>query len=452
MIAVYRALPGPLISDEWVQLEALTAHGQPLEAGFSGAAVTLADGTVVGMVSAVASAKGVLVGRMLPTRVMQRYWPDLQSLVPPSRRAAADRARLRELVEGAVRAGPELECDPVRLYNAAAGPYDPPAPEEGFDSLRAAALFILCELDSRDAVDTVTRFVDQLEALLRAGARESTPDWSPILVEFGHSGAGDGQVRVEVSAFSDGRRHPVASDTVPHARLRAYIQDGIEAAILQLTPGADELIAFSLPSEWVNWPVDSWEADPDDDTPLGCVHPLVVTVHARRRPKARHALTKAWNRLDSCTGSRMERVECGSSMGPKQLQLKLWESDTCLAGFATTPQTAHTRRHFENSVMAPAPVIAWSRSGCDTGEAGEGGPCPGADDCAGTAFLDQLGEHVARVPPAELPRHIRELRRAAYAADDPAGHWARDIQLMWDDPRCFTEPHVTAVHARSPVA
>lgn len=55
MLASYRALPGPLISDEWVQLEAVTAHGQPLAAGFSGAALTLADGTVVGMVSAVAA-------------------------------------------------------------------------------------------------------------------------------------------------------------------------------------------------------------------------------------------------------------------------------------------------------------------------------------------------------------------------------------------------------------
>lgn len=449
VLASYRALPGPLILDEWVQLEAFAAHGQPLAAGFSGAAVALADGTVVGMVSAITTAPGVLVGRMLPTRVLQRYWRDLRSMVPQSPRAAADRARLRELVEKAVRAG--LECDPVRLYNAAAGDYDPPAPQDGFDSLRSAALFVLCELDGREATDTVTRFADRLEALLGAGdAQGSGPDWSPILVELGPSGEGEGQVRVEVSAFSEGRRHPVASDTVPRARLSAYVQDRIEAAILHLTPGADELITFSLPRDWLHWPVDTWESDPDDELPLGCVHPLVVTDHARRKPTARHDLTKAWNRLDSATGCRMERVECGGSVGPKQLLNKLWQADACLAGFATTPRTTRTRGHFDKSVTAPAPVIAWSRNGCGTQETGEGDACAG--NCAGTAFLDRLDDQVADVPPAELPLRVRELRRAAYTTDDPAGHWAEGIQLLWDDPRRFTDPHATAAHSRSPVA
>ncbi len=82
MLASYRALPGPLISGEWVQLEALTAHGQPLAGGFSGAAVTLPDGTVVGMVSAVAGARDVRVGRMLPVEVMARYWRGSASWCP----------------------------------------------------------------------------------------------------------------------------------------------------------------------------------------------------------------------------------------------------------------------------------------------------------------------------------------------------------------------------------
>ncbi|MEU1158179.1 serine protease, partial [Streptomyces sp. NPDC005918] len=56
-LAEYRATAAQLIADEWVQLEAWSAHGQPLAPGFSGAAVTLADsGRVVGMVAAAAGA------------------------------------------------------------------------------------------------------------------------------------------------------------------------------------------------------------------------------------------------------------------------------------------------------------------------------------------------------------------------------------------------------------
>jgi hypothetical protein len=54
------------------------------------------------------------------------------------------------------------------------------------------------------------------------------------------------------------------------------------------------------------------------------------------------------------------------------------------------------------------------------------------------------------VPPAELPRQVLALREEAHAEED---HWARGIQLLWDDPRVFTDPHaLAAAHTRSPVA
>lgn len=37
----------------------------------------------------------------------------------------------------------------------------------------------------------------------------------------------------------------------------------IEAAILHLTPGADELITFSLPRDWLHRPVDTWTMQVD---------------------------------------------------------------------------------------------------------------------------------------------------------------------------------------------
>ncbi|MFD5479087.1 VMAP-C domain-containing protein [Streptomyces hawaiiensis] len=443
-LAECRVTAAQLIRREWLQLEAWHQGGQPLAPGFSGAAVTLADtGEVVGMVTADAGSGEVRTGRMMPTQVMARYWPGLRSLVPTSDHTGADRARLRALVEQAARAG--VDCDPVRLYTAAADPFDPPPPEEGFDSLWSAALFVLCELDGPGAARTVARFADRLRDLLHTPAVEpSAPDWSPILVELGHSGAGDGLVRVEVSAYSEGRRHPVESGTVERHRLHAYIQEGIEAAFRYLTPGADELVAFALPRDWLDWPVDRWESAPDDDTPLGCVYPLVVTDHARRKASTRHVLTRAWKRLDSWPGARMHRVECGGPEEPGRLRLRLRQRDACLAGFGSAPAAARTRPHFDISLAAPAPVMVWSRGGCGSGQE----ECAGADGCTGKTFLDALDAHVMAVPPAELPRHVLALREEAHAEED---HWARGIQLLWDDPRVFTDPHAVA-HARSPVA
>ncbi|MET9388794.1 trypsin-like peptidase domain-containing protein [Streptomyces sp. NPDC006624] len=441
-----RVTAAQLIKREWLQLEAWHPGGQPLAPGFSGAAVALADtGEVVGMVTAAAGGTGVRTGRMMPTQVMARYWPDLRGLVPTSGHTGADRARLRALVERAARAG--VDCDPVRLYSAAADPFDPPPPEEGFDSLWSAALFVLCELDGPGAARTVARFADRLQALLHTPAvQPSAPEWSPILVELAHSGAGDGLVRVEVSAYSEGRRHPVDSGTVERHRLHAYVGERIEAAFRYLTPGADELVAFALPRDWLDWPVDRWESAPDDATPLGCAYPLVVTDHARRKASTRHVLTRAWKRLDTLPGARVHRVECGGPEEPGRLRMRLRQPGVCLAGFGTAPAAAHLRPHFHTSLTAPAPVIVWSRDGCGSGQQ----ECAGTDGCTGKAFLDALDACVASVPPAELPRHILALREEADAEED---HWARGIQLLWDDPRVFADPHAAAAaHTGSPVA
>lgn len=450
-LAEYRVTAPQLISGEWLQLEAWQLGGQPLAPGFSGAAVTLVDtGEVVGMVTADAGAQGVRTGRMMPTEVMARHWPALEGLVPTSDHHGADRARLRGLVERAERTG--LDCDPVRLYRAAAGELAPEPPEEGFDSLWSAALFVLCELDGPDAAATVARFADLLADLVREQStapveRPGTPEWSPILVDLRHSGAGDDLVRVEVSAYSGGRRHPVDSGTVPRSRLPGYVQDRIDAAFQYLTPGCDELIAFALPRDWLDLPVDRWHLGPEDETPLGCRHPLVVTDQARRKAGTRHVLTRAWNRLDTLPGARMHRVECTEQEAAARLRLKLLRADSCLVGFAAAPSAA--RAHFTTSLTAPAPLVAWSRRGCPGGDPGPQ-PCTGGDGCTGKTFLDELDACLADRPPAELPRRVWELRLEADAEDD---HWARDLQLLWDDPRVFPDPHATEpAHARSPVA
>ncbi|CAL9449701.1 hypothetical protein SUDANB176_02415 [Streptomyces sp. enrichment culture] len=437
-LALYRALPGPLIAGEWMQLEAVSGHGQPLAEGFSGAAVTLADGSVVGMVTAVAGGRDVRAGRMLPTEVMARYWSGLGELVPTPGHGAEDLRALYALVRRAERTGPR--CDPDRLYVDAVGPFGPPLPEGGFASLASAAAYVQWEVPEPEAV---TRFADRLRELLDGPpARPSA--WSPVVVEIDHSGAGPDQVTVEVSACRDGRRHPVGARRLPRAAVRAYVQERIDEAVARLAPGADELLAFVLPREWLNEPVAHWECGADDPTPLGCAYPLVVADRSRQRSgRLRHQLHKKWQKLDAGSGAAVHRVECGTRERPPRLRKRLWDDGADLVGLAAPPTVA--RQYFEVGLNVPVPVLLWSRTGCpgDGHGSGHGGACSGG------AFLDELTASVAGIPPAELPQHFLELRLAADAADEPDRHWARDVQLLWDDPRCFP---ATAASLHSPVA
>ncbi|GGN56410.1 serine protease [Streptomyces albiflavescens] len=432
-LAEYRATSDQLIADEWIQLEAWSPHGQPLAAGFSGAAVTLADGRVVGMVSAASGARDVRNGRMLPSHVMARYWPGLGELIPtPDHRPDAQQ-RLRRLVQRAEAL--RLPCDPDRLYVDAVGPLGPQLPDRGFDSLWAAAWYVLCEVPDPQAV---TRFADRLAELLGTPpGRSRTPSWSPILVEIEHTGAGGDQVNVEVSACRDGLRRPVGALRLPRTGVRAYVQEHIDKAFNQLAPGSDELIAFVLPREWLNEPVAHWARSADDDTPLGCVYPLVVTDRTRRRGGVRHQLIRKWQDLEGKPGASLHRIDCGTDEKPTKLRFRLRHEDAHLAAFSLPP--ARTGQLFEVTLNAPVPVLLWTRTGC------AGGP----EHDGSCVFLDELTAYAEGLAPAELPRHIMALRETVEASDAPDRHWAKDVQLLWDDPRRFPEP---AAPLSSPVA
>ncbi|MET8561981.1 trypsin-like peptidase domain-containing protein [Streptomyces flaveolus] len=470
-LAECQAVSGQLIAGEWLELVAWQGHGQPLVDGFSGAAATLPDGRVAGMVTAaVGSSPDVRKGRMLPLDVLARYWPELGELVPTPGHRDDARRRLYALLRRAVAAVGRVG-DPNRLYVDAVGAFGPPLPPGGFSSLWAAAAYVQWEVPDPRAV---TRFADRLLELLDGepalrdpaapdapAAKPAAPAWSPVVVEIDHSGAGPDQVTVEVSAYRDGRRRPVGARRLPRTGVRAYVQSRIDEAVAHLAPDAEELVTFVLPREWLNEAVAHWECGADDSTPLGCAYPLVVTDRARHRSgRLRHQLRKKWQKLDAGGGVEMHRVECGTRERPPSLRKRLWDGDAGLAGYAAPPTTA--RQHFEVGLTVPVPILLWPRAGSPC-TPHEDTPCPSAEfrgsprpgtgpedpPCPGTAFLDQLAASVTGVPPAELPRHILSLRLTADAADEPDLHWARDLQLLWDDPRCFPE---TTASLRSPVA
>lgn len=439
-LAWYRARSATRIAGEWVQLEAVAGHGQPLTHGFSGAAAALPDGRVVGMVAQVAGEPGVLVARMLPTEVLARHWPALGELVPAHQGAGDPARRLYELVRRAEATG--LRCSPDQLFVDAVGDFGPPLPPGGFPSLRAAAGYVQWEV--AEPAEALTRFADRLTDLLdgpgaAAPAPAGSAAWAPILVEIDRSGAGPDQVTVAVSAYRDGRRRPVGTVRLPRAEVQAHVQRSIDRAFAELSFDADELLAFALPRELLNLPVAHWACSADDPTPLGCAHPVVVTDRSRHHSaRLRHQLGKKWRKLDTGGKPELHRVDCDTpSLG---LRKRLREQEAGLAGFAAPPTAVP--EHFDVGLNMPVPVLLWPREGCPGAAAH---PTP----CTGTAFLDALAPHVAGVHPAELPRRIQQLREEAEAEEEPERHWAREVQLLWDDPRCFPEP---AASLHTPVA
>ncbi|MFB7502677.1 VMAP-C domain-containing protein [Streptomyces broussonetiae] len=450
-LARYRAVSTTRIADQWLQLEAVTAHGQPLVEGFSGAAAALPDGRVVGMVAQRAGEPGVLVARMLPTETLARHWPGLGELVPacdgdgdggvdggedPTR-------RLYELVRRAEAVG--LECSPDQLFVDAVGAFGPEPPPGGLRSLREAVAYVQWEVVP--SAQALSRFAHRLAGLLDEPAARPAPaapaaEWTPILVEIDRSGAGTDQVTVSVSAYREGRRRPVGTARLARSEVREYVQQGIDRAFTRLAPDAEELLTFVLPRDLLNLPVAQWACSAEDATPLGCAHPVVVNDRYRHHSgRLRHKLGKKWQQMDGGSAAPLHRVDCGTQEQPPGLRRRLSENGAGLAGFAAPPTALPG--HFEVGLNMPVPVLLWPRSGCpDT--AG-----PHTAPCTGSAFLDSLAPAVESVSAAELPRIITSLREEAEAATDPEQHWARDVQLLWDDPRCFPE---TAASLHSPVA
>ncbi|WP_338696223.1 trypsin-like peptidase domain-containing protein [Streptomyces sp. Q6] len=426
-IAEYRTKGSIRVLDEWVELVALDSHGQPLDHGFSGAALAVAGtNRVVGMVTSATGGADVLTGRMMPLSVMARYWPDLALYLPGA-------ARLTALVERVRRLG--LDCNPERLYRYAAGAFDPPVPPHGLNSLEAAAMYAL---DAPDA-EVAERLADRLTELVTAAPERPRPArrttaWSPVLFTVEHTGAGEDEVRVEVSAYHEGHRHLVEEPrTVPVAEVGGYVASVIDAAMDHLPDETDELVAFQLPRRHLNWPVAHWPASADNSTPMGCAYPVVVTATARRGGGSRRRLVRRWQESGDRPTAGVHRVGCS---GGTPSQWDLARAD--VVGFAAPP--AGEGGPHDAALAKPVPALLWPRAGCDGGHRPD-------ETCPGAAFLDAVGPYVSQVSLAELPRHIMELRERASGR---AEHWAGDVQLLWDAPHCFPAPPRT--HAHCPVA
>ncbi|MFJ2648258.1 trypsin-like peptidase domain-containing protein [Streptomyces sp. NPDC087420] len=274
-------------------------------------------------------------------------------------------------------------------------------------------------------------------------AHPGTRHWSPILVEIRRSGADRNALLVEVSAYRHGHRRLVGEQRLAKRDLRDWVLDRIDDAYAELDTEGDELIAFALPRDWLNHPVDQWSARKGTRTPLGCVAPVVVMDHDRRtNPRLQFRLKKVWDVLDGQRESRIYPIACEGAPAPGLLAVQLQDVVGPVA--LTRPPTAPDDRATHRAVLdAPAPIVLWPRTGCPGG----GGEACG-DSCRGTVFLNSLAERLSLLAPGELPEHVFTLRKHAFGHEGPEPHWAAGLSFVWDDPRWFPDvPRLT----RSPV-
>ncbi|MCY0942018.1 trypsin-like peptidase domain-containing protein [Streptomyces antarcticus] len=468
ILGEFRSASDQLIAGEWVQLESWTDHGQPLEEGFSGAAVVREDtGEVVGMVTAKHERGGG--GRMLPSRVLVRHWPGAAGLVPVRDHSPEAVARLRDLVQGCVD-----DRAPEAVYRSVMGPLAPlPPVGAGFLSLWDVAWFLLTEVTPAPGTapwaDFAAHLADRTQdpavrsALYqwagdhRSGTAPQGPGnrpvpgdggakWSPILVEIERSGADHDAYLVSVYAIRGGRSQLVASNTLAKGRVREYVSERLDHAFRQIDRSGDELIAFALPRDWLGEPVDEWHTSAEDPTPLGCSHPVVVMDLGRRRQsRLQFMLDKAWQTLERSSGTAWHRVECGSAQDPTRLTVRLSKQATAV-GYGAPPETDQARGLLLAGLNAAVPVMVWQRSICS---GRHGGDATAERSCVGARFLDALQERLTSLSPADLPGYVRELRREAYEAEEPEPHWAAGLALVWEDPRWFPEANV---YSQSPVS
>ncbi|MEV4616109.1 trypsin-like peptidase domain-containing protein [Kitasatospora sp. NPDC049258] len=474
------------IGGELLQLEH-EGTGMPLSPGFSGGPVVLADtGEVVGMVTAAQDTVGIVrspgdrgrptvrLGRMLPGEVIAGYVPQLADRLPGLPLPAPAVRELRLLLVGET-----PPADPLELYRAAVGPLGCLEPPSRPGTLWEACWYLLTEtLAPPGRAHPVLAFValtaeaatagplgPELRSWLAdwapAGPAPAVPAgsaptgapavpavpavpatvrpaerWRPILVEIIPSGAGRAMFHVTVSAVRAGR--PVD----PHSRaalrlgpgIRKFVRERIDHELGLLEADGAELVVFAVPRRLLTEAVHSWARDTDFG-PLGADHAVVVVDQQRRAdPVDRLQLERKWAVSRDRRTTRLHQVGCAEPPDHKKLYHHLRPPErTELPAFPGPPRGAPYDRLLAAALKAGAPAVLWARCPCTA----EHTPARG---CPGERFLATLAAELADVGPADLPRRVKELRHRVEESDDPQGHWAADLVLLWEDPEVVPSP------------
>ncbi|MDH6574926.1 trypsin-like peptidase domain-containing protein [Kitasatospora sp. MAP5-34] len=449
------------IGGELVQLEH-EGTGMPLSPGFSGGPVVIAaTGEVVGLVTAAQDTlwrgtderarPAVRLGQMLPGEALARYVPELAEHLSGAAVAPYAVRELSVLLDGA-----EVGADPLELYRAAVGSLGCPDPPTRPGSLWEVCWYLLSEVSHPpDRPHPVLDFAESVAGAAGAGPLreglhrwlDGRPDrpggtagrgerWRPILVDIGPSGAGPGMFHVAISTIRDGVLGEPHASTVTRPRLQSFVRDRIDRELGQLEPDGAELIIFALPRKWLTQPVHTFTRRRADFGPLGADHAVVVVDQQRRAdPADRRQLEIKWGPLRGAQGTVLHVVHCASLPDGRKLYHRLRPGErTELPALPGPPKGAPYEPLLAAALKAGAPAVIWQQHACTTDHIH-------SETCRNTRFLARLADELADVAPADLPRRIKELRHQAEESDDPAGHWADGLVLLWEDPEVLPSPH-----------
>jgi hypothetical protein len=427
-----RTAPDMTLAREWWQLDVDQDRPERLAAGFSGAAVYLAEtGEVIGMVSDADLDSDGRMGRMLPLAALRRHWEDLDDLLPLPWLTTTERRELREIVRDATA--------PAQQAYTEAFPGSGPLPE--FWSLWDAIRYVA---EERFEEDRLARFVAKLAHYLPRIATDRLSAWSrralgaeitmptgggtqipaSVIIRLERRTHGDTYELTLSSLINGIPGHTTPPVEVPAAQVREKVETSLPALVRDML-GYDWMIEFALPESWLYKAVEEWRAG---GTPM-LAYPVVVRDVERLKPAFRQdRAIQRWATLRERALTQPEPVRCTDNRTKDQYFYWLTaREDVCVLVHSQRPKPSH----LTSALNAGIPVMVWPRSAC---------PDPVHSECAGARLGKELVALVADAHPDELPKLVKKLRAQARSQPNDQPHCGRRLTLFWDDPARLPDP------------
>lgn len=440
---------------EWSQLEAISDRGIRLQAGFSGAAVSLADtGEVVGLIVGADRDKETRTGKMLPLSGMCQYWAPLADLLPIGRLSPPAWNALRELLANVRPRSDEL----TRMYLASLQDGLGPEPPR-FESAWEVARFIADEIISHDDAQ-LAEFCTQIAITTRdVELRTRIDQWREIhlppatryrrtiancytstqsrergrvTISLRQSGDPKGLLLAITSATSD-MACSIFQGTITAGQMRRTVERVLPDAISRVPSTLDVMIEFELPPRWLNKPVHEWHVDHEERLPVGWAYPVVVRIPpiATKTDRQRR-LNRRWQHLALQPKlTPLDSIDCRDERDRSRLTAWiLANAELTVLALANPPKHPAQDPALRAALSAGVPALLWAQQHCIDDHHDEG-------VCRGDRFLHALAEALSDVPPVELPNRVQTLRATAAANAGMPNEGCGSLVLFWDQPHVF---------------
>jgi hypothetical protein len=208
-------------------------------------------------------------------------------------------------------------------------------------------------------------------------------------------------------------------------------------------------IAFIVPSALAIQSIHAWRLSTKvaNDPPIGAKYTVTVRPLERmdKPPMIRRRLKKAWDAFKERATEMLAVLGPGAAPNPKGVNAVLLDASAIMSGDLASnlenqgahcvvlrePPSATTLGQLGVVFDTTTPAIVWSR-----------------DSTAPPADVEQaIRDLLQSVPIADLPRSLRDARRAGYR-DKTGTHTGMNLTLIWDDADYVPPEHDPNARAR----